>query len=325
MNDFEEIAYDNIKESQLPAVINEQFEILEKVRKNVGEASNADEVAVKSANASANRKTKLVFNKAAIESLQSTSVDLANAQIKAAEAQEVSFEYQQALANMSKFLFGLGVSNIVANRSVVRELTMRLKGASQEELDDLARQELVGVINQLKAQEDIMKKQQTLKTQVKGHELRLGDLENENNKRNEAIKNLESKDIEHDKRLDESKRIDQLQNEELSRHSAKDLEHDRRLDEGDIKDQFQDEELSRQALRDLEHDEKINELAIKVATLEATCKELAETIELINSTHNNTEEELKTAIESRFTRRASIITMIIGVLGLAAAIINYFV
>ena len=55
------------------------------------------------------------------------------------------------------YLFGLGVSNLAMNRSVVRGVEMRLKGASEEELDELARQEILGVVRQLKAQEDIMK------------------------------------------------------------------------------------------------------------------------------------------------------------------------
>ena len=70
----------------------------------------------------------------------------------------MSFEYQKKLGEITKYLFGLGVTNIAMNRSVVRELELKLQGASAEELDEFARRELLGVVKQLKAQEDIMKK-----------------------------------------------------------------------------------------------------------------------------------------------------------------------
>ena len=108
------------------------------------------------------KPTGLFQKEEAIEALQSATVQISEAKTASAEASNVSFEYQKKLGEMTRFLFGLGVSNIAMNRSVIRELELRLKGASVEELDALAQQELLGVIKQLKAQEDIMKKQSEL-------------------------------------------------------------------------------------------------------------------------------------------------------------------
>lgn len=109
------------------------------------------------------------------------------AQICSAEAQEVSFTYQQKLAEMTKFLFALGVSNIAMNRSIVRELELKLKGASEEELDELARREIISVVKQLKAQEDIMKKQSDLSDKVRIHESRINELTDKHTEHTDRI------------------------------------------------------------------------------------------------------------------------------------------
>jgi DNA-binding ferritin-like protein (Dps family) len=138
--------------------------------------------------------------KEAIEELQTASVSIADSVASNAEAQKVSFEFQTKLAEITKYLFGLGVSNIASNRIVVRELELRLNGASKEELSELARQEMLMVIKQLKDQEDILIKQEELAKNVKGHENRLKSqsekykiLEDELQDLKEAVRKNESK------------------------------------------------------------------------------------------------------------------------------------
>ena len=147
-----------VSASQVPSIIQEQFDGLTALKQNVSEATKKADAAKKSAKSAKEKSAELFHKKEAIESLQEATVDLAEAQISAAQAQEVSFEYQQKIAEITKYLFALGVSNIAMNRSVVRELELKLKGASEEELDEFARQEIIAVVKQLKAQEDIMKK-----------------------------------------------------------------------------------------------------------------------------------------------------------------------
>ena len=52
-------------------------------------------------------------------------------------------------------------------QSVVRELEAKLSGASEEELSEFARAEVISVIRQLKALEDIMYKLEKLENELK--------------------------------------------------------------------------------------------------------------------------------------------------------------
>ena len=185
-------------ESQVPSIMEEQFRQLQAAKSKVSIATNKAEIAKEKAKKASEKSAGIFHRKETIEALQDASVDLADAQVAAADAQEISFEYQQKLGEMTKYLFRLGVTNIAMNRSVVRELELKLQGASAEELDEFARQELLGVLKQLKAQEDIMKKQSVLSEQVKEHERLIAE------------------------RIEK----DQQQDDELSRQAAKDVEHD---------------------------------------------------------------------------------------------------
>ena len=387
MESYELTEYANVDVDKLPQIIHDQFKALDIAKHNVVKATDKANEAKKSAQKTKEKGAGLFQKKEAIESLQGVVDDLADAEVAAAEAQKVLFQYQQALTEMTKFLLALGVSNIAANRCIVRELELKLKGASQEQLDDLARQEIVGVIKQLKAQEDIMMKQNVLTDRVKGHDSRIGVLEyqseinsqkiekqiayesmqderikqntkkgeelrkrddaqdaelkrqaekdSEHDKRLEAgdkkdteqdaeIKRQAEKDSEHDKRLDAGDQKDKSQDEELARQALKDTEHDKRLDEAEQKDKAQDEELARQTVKNTEQDEQIKVLEDKVAALENTCNQLSETIKALDTNHINNETELRAAIDSRFTHRASVASAIVGALGLIIAIISFF-
>ena len=56
---------------------------------------------------------------------------------------------------------------------MVRELELRLSGASKEQLSDLARQEVASVVRQLKEQEDLFQKQEQMKKGIKRHDLKI--------------------------------------------------------------------------------------------------------------------------------------------------------
>jgi hypothetical protein len=164
-------------DKDLPQVIQGQISKLNELDTSVKKAMKAAASAKESAISAKNMSAGLGKKKVAIEELQSAGVDLAKAVTSGAEAQKISFEFQTKLAEVSKYLFGLGVSNITSNRLVVRELEMKLKGASQEELSELARQELMSVVKQLKDQEDILNKLEILSKTTKNHEMTLKDID----------------------------------------------------------------------------------------------------------------------------------------------------
>ncbi len=153
--------------AEIPSIISNTFSELERYKNNVEISERKANNAINSARYARSQSAGLFQKKAAIEALQTATVENADAIGSLADAEKVSFEYQKKLGQFCKFLFALGVKNIAANRSVVRELELKLSGATKEELDDLARQEILNVIKQLKAQEDIMIKQEKLSENLK--------------------------------------------------------------------------------------------------------------------------------------------------------------
>lgn len=164
----------DFNEKGLPALIHEQVDKLNELDVSIKHALESAESARESAIEAERKSAGFGKKRVAIEELQTAGLDLAKAVQSGAEAQKISFEFQTKLAEISKYLFGLGVSNIASNRFVVRELELKLKDASEEEISELARQELMLVVKQLKEQEDILIKLENLSKTLKGHHETLG-------------------------------------------------------------------------------------------------------------------------------------------------------
>ena len=267
------IDINTVEEQELPFVFSSQFDKLAILETNVQKAVN---MAAEAKNKAKDAQVKIgLFDyskKDAINLLQSASEGLAEGLMTTAEAQKVSFEYQTKLTEITKFLFGLGVSNLAMNRIVVRELELKLKGATEEEISDLARQELKNVIMQLKAQEDMMKKQTELTVKVKKHQnqlecidRQLDDIEKLNDQQDKEIaantisisqnkKTLEKqqqKDVEHDKKLNELSEQDIKQDTLIAFNSEKLLEHSKILEEQQKKD-AEIEQKTQDSIKNLE-------------------------------------------------------------------------
>ncbi|MDR0312341.1 MAG: hypothetical protein LBI14_01955 [Treponema sp.] len=176
-----EISLGNIKESDLPTIIGEQVQKLNELDESVREAIKMAENATNSATSARSQSAGFGHKKKAIEALQGAGYDIAKAVMSGVEAQKISFEFQRKLSEISKYLFALGVSNIALNRSTVRQLQLKMKGASEQELSDLAKREIINVIKQLKAQEDILFKQENLEKDVKLHHISIKNNENKIN------------------------------------------------------------------------------------------------------------------------------------------------
>ena len=96
-----------VSASQVPYIIQEQFNGLKVLKQNVSEATKKAEAANDSAKSAKEKSAGLFHKKEAIESLQKATVDLADAQISAAQAQKVSFEYQQKIAEITKLYLSI--------------------------------------------------------------------------------------------------------------------------------------------------------------------------------------------------------------------------
>lgn len=172
-----EIRLPTVDEKMLPELIQRQISKLNEldtgVKAALCAAAQAEDLAESAAKQSAGWSLFGDKKKEAIEELQKVSVQLAEALQSGATAQKVSFELQTRLADVTKYLFTLGVGNIAANRTVVRELELRLSDASEEELSELARQEMASVIRQLKEQEDLLQKQDQMREGLKEHDRKI--------------------------------------------------------------------------------------------------------------------------------------------------------
>ena len=148
----------NISIENLPHIITSAISDISNVDKKIKNAvSKADEAKQSAEGALQKEAGWSLFGgdkKEAIEALQIAAVNQANALTDTVDANKELFENQKKMPQAIRYLFGLGVRNIAANRTVVRELELKLKNASEEELSELARQELTNVILQLRAQED---------------------------------------------------------------------------------------------------------------------------------------------------------------------------
>ena len=182
-----------VSEADVPEIIGSQFSVMQEYKENLDIAKRKAIEAQANALGSSEKKTGVFKNRTAIESLQETTLSLADAQLIAAEAQEKSFEYQKKLAEITKYLFGLGVSNIAANRLVVKELELRLSNAKEDEIDSVAREEIKNLVRELKLQEDIMQKQSKLNERIKELDLRITEFESKQSDDSSYQKALEMK------------------------------------------------------------------------------------------------------------------------------------
>lgn len=124
---------------------------------------SADAASKKSAGWSLTGKDK----KEAIEALQNSGIELAVGIQNIADAQKVMFDNLINITDATKYLFGLGVANIATTRVVIDTITSGLKDASKQKISQRAKESLLGVVQQLKAQEDLFNKIEKLSNKCK--------------------------------------------------------------------------------------------------------------------------------------------------------------
>ncbi|MEF7664384.1 MULTISPECIES: hypothetical protein [Bacillus cereus group] len=313
-------------EKDLPVMIQGQISKLKELDKSVKKAMKAADVAKDSANSARSKSAGFGKKKVAIEELQSAGIDLAEAVQSGAEAQKISFEFQTKLAEISKYLFGLGASNIASNRFVVRELEMKLKGASKEELSELARQELISVVKQLKEQEDILRKQENFSKIIKIHDERLKVQFQKSQQIDEQLKIH----VETSKRLEEQLKaqveLGRLHSEQLEAHAEIGKKLKNQLDSQAEFDKLHEEQLKILAENIDKHDEQLVNLHEKNNDLNDEIKNNLKTIEaqeikikMLNDEIHN----LKILLDSKGNKTLSKIILAVAIIAFIASVISY--
>ena len=170
-----------VSEEQLPAVISETLSnIVEFDQKIKTAVINAKDLADKAEKKDAGWSLFGRDKKEAIEALQKAMVCQAQVLSDTIDANESLFKNQQQMARGMRCLFGLGVASIAANRSVVSQLEHKLRSASQEELSEMAREEIRNVILQLRAREDMYQRIENVEKILCEHKQMLAQIKETN-------------------------------------------------------------------------------------------------------------------------------------------------
>lgn len=289
-----------IDAKNLPSVISQQFSKITDLEEKVKKAKKSAEDAKKQADDAKNKSTKLGHKKEAIEALQTATADIAKSEGDIIDAMNVSFEYQQQLGQVTQYLFMLGVSNIAATRTVIQQLRLELQKAPKEKMSDLAKNEIMAVIRQLEAQEDMAAKQEKHAEALKKHKKLIAEGIEKDKEQDvqisenaQDIDELERQYAEQDKLIAEGIEKDKTQDAQISENAQdinelerQDVEQDKLIAEGIQKNKAQDaqiyenaqdiDELERQ---DAEQDKLIAEGIQKDKTQDAQISENAQDID----------------------------------------------
>lgn len=337
-----------VDEEEIPDIVTTQFNKLHELSAKYDEALEKAEVAKESAENANKESAGFLHKKDAIEALQKSQLDTAEAVIQMTDVQRLTLEYQEEITKITQYLFSLGVSNIAANRSVVRQLKMKLEGASEEELSELARQEILNVVRQLKAQEDILEKQTVLSSKVRDHEKRLKQQENksfdlddridstdttikENEKKHLAREARQDKALkEHNRKIEERIAKDEEHDHKIEEQVAKDKEHDRRIEERVAKDEEQDRRIEEQVTKDKEHDRRLDEQVAKDKEHDRILEERVKrdlehdaAIAKLNHRIKELEQSVVDVKRQSFNKYLGMISFVMAAVGLILAIVQF--
>lgn len=184
------------------------------------------------------------------------------------QVQKAHMEYQRQIANATKFVFGLSAYNMATSQSVLIKLKAILSGANEEQLGELAQQQLFLALDQIRNQESII-------TRINENDNLIENLNLEIEKRQKEIDEIGVLDQEQNRRISVNAITLEEHEKTLTEQQEKDEEHDKRISENaqDIdhlekQDKEQDKLIAVGIEKDKEHDEKISENAQDIDELE---------------------------------------------------------
>ena len=284
-----------IDASKIPGLVDEQIKKLKALDEKVQDVLANAKDAKDSADWARSCKKSGILGIAradALETISDAVKALGDANESNAQGLSEVFGFMQSLAEISKGLFGLASMSMVAHNTVVQQLELKMRGASGEELSELAQNELERTISILKNQGNVLAEQDKQKNRLEAMQLRLNALSNEG-ERHDAEQDVrldegerkvaehdnrldagEQKDAEHDRRLDEGEQHDAQQDELIAENKEHDARQDQQIAENMEQDARQDQQLAQHAEKDAEHDRLIAELREENQALRADIDEL---------------------------------------------------
>lgn len=285
-----------IDASKIPGLVDEQIKKLKALDEKVQDVLANAKDAKDSADWARSCKKSGILGIAradALETISDAVKALGDANESNAQGLSEVFGFMQSLAEISKGLFGLASMSMVAHNTVVQQLELKMRGASGEELSELAQNELERTISILKNQGNVLAEQDKQKKRLEAMQLRLNALSNEGEQHDvrldagekkdaehdDRLNAGEQKDAEHDRRLDEGEQHDAQQDELIAENKEHDARQDQQIAENMEQDARQDQQLAQHAEKDAEHDRLIAELREENQVLRANIDDLRSLVE----------------------------------------------
>lgn len=275
-----------IDASKIPGLVDEQIKKLKALDEKVQDVLANAKDAKDSADWARSCKKSGILGIAradALETISDAVKALGDANESNAQGLSEVFGFMQSLAEVSKGLFGLASMSMVAHNTVVQQLELKMRGASGEELSELAQNELERTISILKNQGNVLAEQDKQKKRLEAMQLRLNALSNEGEQhdaqQDELLEQHSQTVQEHAQMIAANIAHDAQQDELIAENKEHDARQDQQIAENMEQDARQDQQLAQHAEKDAEHDRLIAELREENQELRANIDDLRSLVE----------------------------------------------
>lgn len=214
---------------------------------------------------------------------------LTESQTALLKVQEAQMAYQRQIADATKFLYGLSAYNMASVQSVLINLKAVLSGASKKKLGEMAQQQLLLAMDQIKNQESIIlrikenkqliesldfemeksdSKIEDLQKQDVEQDSLIEDLQKQDAEQDSLIKDLQKQDAEQDNLIEDLQKQDAEQDSLIEDLQKQDAEQNNLIENLQKQDEEQDNLIEDLQKQDAKHDKLIEELLRNMETLE---------------------------------------------------------
>lgn len=154
--------------SELPNIIDSQVEKIEVLGDKIKDALDAAEAAKNVADEAEKIPAKIGHRREAIKKLQEVGQRSAEAIGETVDAVKLSFEYERQLGEISKFLLAIAACSAVHTDRAIERINSAIQNRpANKPLNDVARERLQQIIDQMTVQGDTIKKQEALAQEMK--------------------------------------------------------------------------------------------------------------------------------------------------------------
>lgn len=157
--------------------------------------------------------------KSMLKDTASVLKDVAGAQYDADKVLADVLSYQRDLANEMQYLYGIAAVNMDQCRWVAESITLRIKRASQGELNEAEIECLNNVLKDLEVQRKHFQDMGSLGSRIQTNRDEIVKIREQSERHSQELEGQRKKDVEHDR--------------ELARQRDRDVKHDRLLDDLD--------------------------------------------------------------------------------------------